>query len=64
MGIKKIKQVICDNCNCAIDYLDIDTPDSEIKRIVKNGGAIIGQKGLIFCNEECKKEYKKIYGNK
>ena len=68
MGIKKIKQVICDNCNCAIDYLNIDTPDSEIKwcynRIIKNGGAIVEKKGLIFCNEECKKEYKKIYGNK
>lgn len=64
MGIKKMKQVICDNCSCAIDYLNIDTPDSEIRKIVKNGGAIVEKKGLIFCSEECRKEYKKIYGNK
>lgn len=64
MGIKKIKQVICDNCSCAIDYLNIDTPDSEIRRIIKNGGAIVEKKGLIFCSEECQKEYKKIYGKK
>ena len=62
MGIVKIKQVICDNCNCAIDYLNINTSDSEIRRIVKNGGAIVEKKGLIFCNEECRKEYKKVFG--
>ena len=59
MAIVKIKQVLCDNCSCAIDYLDINTPDSEVKRIVKNGGAIVEKNGLIFCSDDCQKEYKK-----
>ena len=59
MGIIKIKQVICDWCNCAIDYLDVSLSNKEIKDIVKKNGAIVKRNGNIFCCKQCSKNMDK-----
>lgn len=53
MAIIKVKQVICDWCGCAIDYLDASLSDSEIKKIIKLNGAIVTKNG-IYCCKQCK----------
>lgn len=57
--IKLIKQVICDYCCCAIDYIDKKSSNKEVKMIVKKAGAIV-EGNKIFCSNECKKKYKNL----
>ena len=56
--IKKIKEVTCDYCSQGIDYFDESCTDKEVKRIIKNGCAIVDG-SLIFCCSECKQAYKR-----
>lgn len=57
--IELLKVIICDNCSSAIDYLDGNLSDKEIKKTIKKKGAIVEGK-RIFCSNECKKQYKNL----